>query len=140
MASGVNGNQDNRLTAYNQEYSALVAGSNYREQRDRAKGWVPNFYYRTMFGQVSFQMGGLDDSAMSSSERGNYKVARANGFAIAQNKSHIYGSSYDSYNPEFNENNCTVPERLGGEERNYCQKMRIFERMNKNCVWFKGKH
>ena len=143
MANGVDDNQ-NRLTENNREYSMTHSSSFRREQRDRAKGWVPNFYYRTAYGQVSFALASEDASVFSSSSANNNARNKENGFAVFQTGSKAPSSaSYPPYNPNFGSDGnseCQIPERLGGASapRNFCQKQRLFSRMNKDCVWYKG--
>ena len=142
MANGANDNA-NRLTENNREYSQTHSSSFRREQRDRAKGWVPNFYYRTAYGQVSFALASADSGVFSSSSVAPSYRQRENGFAVFQDGQHQGSSVSAPYNTNFGSDGtaeCQIPERLGGAgaPRNFCQKMRLFSRMNKDCVWYKG--
>merc|ERR1712139_205941 len=144
MANGANDNA-NRLTENNREYSQTHSSSFRREQRDRAKGWVPNFYYRTAYGQVSFALASADSGVfLSSSVYPTYRQ-RENGFAVFQDGQHQGSTVSAPYNTNFGSDGtaeCQIPERLGGAgaPRNFCQKMRLFSRMNKDCVWYKGNY
>merc|ERR1711970_980914 len=144
MANGANDNA-NRLTENNREYSQTHSSSFRREQRDRAKGWVPNFYYRTAYGQVSFALASADSGVFSSSSVYPTYRQRENGFAVFQDGQHQGSSVSAPYNTNFGSDGtaeCQIPERLGGAgaPRNFCQKMRLFSRMNKDCVWYKGNY